>query len=186
MAAALGQDPEGVFLAPYDHAGINDAVGDLDDPAGETEAIMAFMRDAIAAAQPPRAKLRKRPPKRIETVRRRAKLRFRFTSPDPGASFECRLDAAAFRPCQSPRRIVVGRGKHRFGVRAVAANGRLGTPASPAPEAVDAFLAERGVRYTTWDGWYRLDAAEKALGEPQGRERVKIVEREDMLRESGA
>lgn len=66
------------------------------------------------------------------------------------------------------------------------ANGRLGTPASPAPEAVDAFLAERGVRYTTWDGWYRLDAAEKALGEPQGRERVKIVEREDMLRESGA
>ncbi|WP_432058528.1 FAD-dependent oxidoreductase [Streptomyces sp. bgisy022] len=66
------------------------------------------------------------------------------------------------------------------------ANGRLLTPETPAPEAVDAFLAERGVRYTTWDGWYRLDAAEKALGEPQGRARVKIVEREDMLRESGA
>ena len=106
MAAALGQDPEGVFLAPYDHAGINDAVGDVDDPAGETEAIMAFLREAIAAAQPPRAKLRKRPPKRIETARRRAKLRFKFTSPDPGASFECRLDAAAFKPCQSPRRVV--------------------------------------------------------------------------------
>ena len=51
---------------------------------------------------------------------------------------------------------------------------------------MDAFLAERDVRFTTWEGWYRLDAAEKALGEPEGRERVKIVEREDMLRESGA
>lgn len=66
------------------------------------------------------------------------------------------------------------------------ANGRLQTPSSPAPEAVDAFLAERNVRFTTWDGWYRLDAAEKAQGEPHGRERVKYVEREDMLRESGA
>jgi ferredoxin--NADP+ reductase len=51
---------------------------------------------------------------------------------------------------------------------------------------VDAFLAERQVRFTTWDGWYKLDAAEKAQGEPQGRARVKYVEREDMLRESGA
>ncbi|GAA3207501.1 FAD-dependent oxidoreductase [Streptomyces sp. XM83C] len=66
------------------------------------------------------------------------------------------------------------------------ANERLHTPVSPGPEAVEAFLAERGVRYTTWEGWYKLDAAERALGEPQGRERVKIVEREDMLRESGA
>ncbi|GAB2782579.1 FAD-dependent oxidoreductase [Streptomyces chlorus] len=66
------------------------------------------------------------------------------------------------------------------------ANGRLRTPATPEPEAVDAFLAEHSVRYTTWEGWHRLDAAEKALGEPQGRERVKLVEREDMLRESGA
>ncbi|MFM9441488.1 FAD-dependent oxidoreductase [Streptomyces acidiscabies] len=66
------------------------------------------------------------------------------------------------------------------------ANGRLQEPTSPEPESVDAFLTEREVRFTTWEGWHRLDAAEKALGEPQGRERVKIVEREDMLRESGA
>ncbi|CAM5409033.1 ferredoxin--NADP(+) reductase OS=Streptomyces alboniger OX=132473 GN=CP975_02250 PE=3 SV=1 [Streptomyces alboniger] len=32
--------------------------------------------------------------------------------------------------------------------------GRLHTPASPAPEAVDAFLTEREVRFTTWEGWY--------------------------------
>jgi ferredoxin--NADP+ reductase len=66
------------------------------------------------------------------------------------------------------------------------ADGRLHTPAAPAPEAVDAFLAERDIRFTTWDGWYKLDAAEKALGESEGRERVKIVEREEMLRASGA
>lgn len=66
------------------------------------------------------------------------------------------------------------------------AEGRLSEPATPAPEAVEAFLAERSVRYTTWEGWYKLDAAEKALGEPQGRERVKIVEREGMLDASGA
>ncbi|MFI7005201.1 FAD-dependent oxidoreductase [Streptomyces sp. NPDC050145] len=66
------------------------------------------------------------------------------------------------------------------------AEGRLQTPSTPAPEAVEAFLGERGVRYTTWEGWYKLDAAEKALGEPQGRERVKIVERDEMLDASGA
>ncbi|MBO1330667.1 FAD-dependent oxidoreductase [Streptomyces sp. VRA16 Mangrove soil] len=66
------------------------------------------------------------------------------------------------------------------------AAGRLHTPDSPAPEAVETYLGERGVRYTTWEGWYQLDAAEKALGEPQGRERVKIVERDEMLDASGA
>ncbi|MEV6328889.1 FAD-dependent oxidoreductase [Streptomyces sp. NPDC051909] len=65
------------------------------------------------------------------------------------------------------------------------ANGRLLTPESPEEDAVVAFLEGKGVTYTTWEGWYKLDAAEKALGEPQGRERVKIVEREDMLRASG-
>ncbi|MET8509682.1 FAD-dependent oxidoreductase [Streptomyces sp. NPDC004787] len=65
------------------------------------------------------------------------------------------------------------------------ANGRLLTPDSPEEEAVVSFLEGKGVTYTTWEGWYRLDAAEKALGEAQGRERVKIVEREEMLRASG-
>ncbi|MFF6777469.1 FAD-dependent oxidoreductase [Streptomyces sp. NPDC012637] len=65
------------------------------------------------------------------------------------------------------------------------ANGRLLTPETPEEDAVVSFLEGKGVTYTTWEGWYRLDAAEKALGEPQGRERVKIVEREDMLRASG-
>ncbi|MFB7939125.1 FAD-dependent oxidoreductase [Streptomyces sp. NPDC127049] len=66
------------------------------------------------------------------------------------------------------------------------AAGRLLTPASPETDAIVGFLEGKGLTYTTWEGWYALDAAEKALGEPQGRERVKIVEREDMIRASGA
>ncbi|MDD9380788.1 FAD-dependent oxidoreductase [Streptomyces sp. ZAF1911] len=66
------------------------------------------------------------------------------------------------------------------------AAGNLLTPAAPEPEAVESFLGQKEVRFTTWEGWYKLDAAEKALGEPQGRERVKLVEREDMLKASGA
>ncbi|MBO1414342.1 FAD-dependent oxidoreductase [Streptomyces sp. FH025] len=66
------------------------------------------------------------------------------------------------------------------------ATGRLPGAVEPDPAAIEEHLRARGVRYTTWDGWYRLDAHERALGEAQGRERVKVVEREDMLRHSGA
>ncbi|MFC8915705.1 FAD-dependent oxidoreductase [Streptomyces sp. NPDC057116] len=62
--------------------------------------------------------------------------------------------------------------------------GRLLTPPAPEEDAVVAHLRDKGVEYTTWEGWYRLDAAERALGEAEGRERVKIVEREGMLRAS--
>ncbi|MFC3963393.1 FAD-dependent oxidoreductase [Nocardia jiangsuensis] len=55
---------------------------------------------------------------------------------------------------------------------------------NPDPAAVVEFLEGKGVPYTTWQGWYRLDAHERSLGEPEGRERVKVVEREDMLRAS--
>jgi len=66
------------------------------------------------------------------------------------------------------------------------ASGRLPGATTPEPDAVTAFLQERGIRYTTWDGWHQLDAHERALGAEQGRERVKVVEREDMVRHSGA
>ncbi|SEK24030.1 FAD-dependent oxidoreductase [Streptacidiphilus jiangxiensis] len=66
------------------------------------------------------------------------------------------------------------------------AAGEFTGAAEPEPEAVDAFLRERGVRYTTWEGWQRLDARERELGGEQGRERVKIVPREEMLDASGA
>ncbi|WP_149204175.1 FAD-dependent oxidoreductase [Actinotalea subterranea] len=51
----------------------------------------------------------------------------------------------------------------------------------PDPSAVTAFLAERGVGHVEWAGWMLLDAYEQSLGTPHGRERIKVVPREDML-----
>jgi len=55
---------------------------------------------------------------------------------------------------------------------------------APAPEGTDVLnhLEARGVSFTTWTGWSRLDAHEIGLGEAQNRERVKVVERADMVR----
>ncbi|EFV13759.1 FAD-dependent oxidoreductase [Segniliparus rugosus] len=61
------------------------------------------------------------------------------------------------------------------------ADGKLWAPERPDLESVDQYFADKGHEVTTWDGWYRLDAHERGLGEPQGRERVKVVEREHML-----
>ncbi|MFI1918377.1 FAD-dependent oxidoreductase [Nocardia sp. NPDC020380] len=56
------------------------------------------------------------------------------------------------------------------------------TPAAePQPAAITRWLADQGIPFTTWAGWYRLDAYERALGAPQDRERVKVVERHEML-----
>lgn len=62
----------------------------------------------------------------------------------------------------------------------------------PEPEAIIRLLEERGVEYTTWEGWKRLDAHEKSLGAGYVhgdpgigdlvRERVKVVDREEMTR----
>ncbi|MBB5854145.1 ferredoxin--NADP+ reductase [Amycolatopsis umgeniensis] len=56
----------------------------------------------------------------------------------------------------------------------------LAAPAVDDPDAILGFLTERGVPFTTWEGWGKLDAHEKSLGVPHGRERVKVVERDEM------
>jgi ferredoxin--NADP+ reductase len=69
---------------------------------------------------------------------------------------------------------------------------RLSLPPAqnPDPQAIIDLLEERGIEYTTWEGWNRLDAHELALGaewsashDADGlvRERVKVVPREDMV-----
>ncbi|MGP0221729.1 FAD-dependent oxidoreductase [Paenarthrobacter sp. NCHU4564] len=70
---------------------------------------------------------------------------------------------------------------------------RLNLPpaTNPDPQAIIDLLEERGIEYTTWEGWNRLDAHELALGsawsdapEADGvvRERIKVVPREEMIR----
>lgn len=49
------------------------------------------------------------------------------------------------------------------------------------PDAILGHLSAHNVDYTTWAEWERLDAHEVALGVEQGRERVKVVPRADMI-----
>ena len=58
------------------------------------------------------------------------------------------------------------------------------TPTDPSPEAIPALLEERGVAWTDLDGWHRLDEHEIALGAPQERARIKVVDRDEMVRVS--
>ncbi|MET4058720.1 ferredoxin--NADP+ reductase [Arthrobacter sp. UYP6] len=71
---------------------------------------------------------------------------------------------------------------------------RLNLPAAEEPDedSIIKLLEDRGVEYTTWEGWLKLDAYEKSLGasyihpDPATgelvRERVKVVDRAEMVR----
>jgi ferredoxin/flavodoxin---NADP+ reductase len=63
-------------------------------------------------------------------------------------------------------------------------NGQAGwwSPAEPDEQAVIDLLDGRGVLYTNLDGWRRLDAHERELGAARGRERIKVVPRDEMVR----
>ncbi|WP_324649533.1 FAD-dependent oxidoreductase [Georgenia sp. H159] len=52
------------------------------------------------------------------------------------------------------------------------------------PDALIAELEDRGTRTTSWAGWELLDAYERSLGEAEGRERIKVVPRDEMTRVS--
>jgi ferredoxin--NADP+ reductase len=58
----------------------------------------------------------------------------------------------------------------------------LRAPEVGEPDAILEHLSGSGIDYTTWAEWERLDAHEMALGAQQGRERVKVVPRADMIR----
>ncbi|HCB58717.1 MAG TPA: pyridine nucleotide-disulfide oxidoreductase, partial [Arthrobacter bacterium] len=66
---------------------------------------------------------------------------------------------------------------------------------NPDPQAIIDLLQERGIEFTTWEGWIKLDSHEAALGaawsegEPGTdgtadvvRERIKVVPREEMIK----
>jgi streptogramin lyase len=102
-------------------------------------------------ASEPRTRIDRGPKRPLTASAGRATATFRFSSPDAGSSFECRLvrvatlaaaraDSSAaprFRPCRSPKAFSVGPGRYRFEVRAV----RAGlTDRSPAARVFDVGL----------------------------------------------
>ncbi|MEZ5078861.1 MAG: hypothetical protein R2725_15635 [Solirubrobacterales bacterium] len=92
----------------------------------------------------PRTRIKAGPKRAVKTRKKAARVRFKFRSPDAGATFQCRLRQlakkqkakAAKRPkrarwggCKSPRRYRLEPGRYRFEVRAVLAGAKDRTPA---------------------------------------------------------
>jgi len=88
-------------------------------------------------ATAPQTKIGKGPKKVVKTRKKKAKVKFAFSSPTAGVSFQCSLTklkgkktkAAPFRGCKSPKRYRLVPGRYRFQVRAVSAGVPDPTPA---------------------------------------------------------
>jgi ferredoxin--NADP+ reductase len=61
------------------------------------------------------------------------------------------------------------------------ADGRLLEPGEPSREALEALLRERAPEHVTYAGWEAIDRIERGRGEEQGRPRVKLCTREELL-----
>ncbi|MEY4499033.1 MAG: hypothetical protein RL319_21 [Actinomycetota bacterium] len=61
---------------------------------------------------------------------------------------------------------------------------KLKAPASPGE--ILKTLDARGVEYTDWQGWLKLDTHEQKLGEKENRERIKVVARDEQVKISRA
>jgi hypothetical protein len=55
-------------------------------------------------------------PKKISSKR---KVKIKFTSSEPGGKFQCSLDKAKFKPCETPYTRTLKPGKHTFQVIAI-------------------------------------------------------------------
>jgi hypothetical protein len=82
------------------------------------------------AAVAPNTVLGSHPKKTIDTTRKKAKVRFGFSSSAAGATFKCQLDKGSLSSCASPKSYEVKPGSHRFSVEAVTAGGADPSPAT--------------------------------------------------------
>lgn len=85
----------------------------------------------------PQTKIKKGPKKVVKTKRKKAKVKFAFSSPTAGVTFQCSLTklkgkktkVAPFKGCKSPKRYKLVPGRYRFQVRAVNGGVPDSTPA---------------------------------------------------------
>ncbi len=59
--------------------------------------------------------------------------------------------------------------------------GRLGEPSAADAEATGEWLRGSAAGVVEWDGWQAIDEHERALGESQGRPRVKLVREHQLV-----
>ena len=67
---------------------------------------------------PPETTITKAPKKKVKSRKKRKKAKFEFTSSEPSSTFTCFLDEGTGKPCTSPHRKKVKRGRHDFRVAA--------------------------------------------------------------------
>ena len=145
---AVDASPMAPCSAPFDTAPLPDgahafAVRAVDQAgnADPTAAAQAFTIDTAA----PRTTIVSGPSGRTTDLR----PAYRFSSDEAAATFECRLDRAAFAPCGSPFTARPRkRGRHRFAVRAKDAAGNV--DASPARRSFNALLRIRSGVSHVW------------------------------------
>ncbi len=111
---------------------------DPSQPARRVNVAATLEADADADGigdEAPETTITKGAPKKTD----KSKLKLKFSSGDPGASFQCKLDETPFKGCKSPKTIKrLDAGKHTFAVRAVDPDGhRDPTPAKDKFKVVD-------------------------------------------------
>ena len=122
MAAALAAGSGGSVLPmPYDHEGINDAVGGSTDTAGETAAIMDFFSRAIAAGRGGELRGIRRAVARLARTALVSSSASRRTS--PGATFKCRLGKGKLKRASR----AASSASARAGIRSATRRSRAGT-----------------------------------------------------------
>ena len=87
------------------------------------DSVVAFAREGPPSdADPPETTITKRAPNKTG----KHKVKFKFTSDEPGSTFECKLDKKRYKPCSSPKKLKrLKRGKHKFKVRAIDTAGNV-------------------------------------------------------------
>jgi hypothetical protein len=71
----------------------------------------------------PNTKIDKAPKNKVKTRKKKAKVKYKFSSDIANSTFQCKLDDAAFAPCTPPLKLKVKKGKHSFEVQATAPTG---------------------------------------------------------------
>ena len=104
-------------------SGFVDAGGDLD-----ADRLAAYPPADVAR---PTTSITARPAATVRTAKPKAKVTYKFRGTDPGfwpslaLRFQCKIDAAAYKPCSSPYSFKAAPGRHSFKVRAVDGAGNV-------------------------------------------------------------
>ncbi|HSI79127.1 MAG TPA: hypothetical protein VK919_00610, partial [Solirubrobacterales bacterium] len=130
----LDAGPFALCSSPHQLTGLDDGphsftVKAIDNALNEDPSppVRSFTVDAT----PPQTTILSGPGRKAKA---RGKIRFTFSSNEPGSTFSCRLNSKPFRPCSSPfKRRLKKPGRYRFQVRATDAVGHVDpTPAKRA------------------------------------------------------